>query len=482
MRQLACLLFLFLLRPGPLFAQSYSTNFPLTENPISENGNWTVPSRHGDSSLWGDIETNGSMAYGVSMPTTYGDPTAILTGTWNPSQTATGTVKIVSSDTSCCVEAELRLRMTISANSITGYEITCSVTTTHYLQIVRWNGANGQYVYLNQDDSSDYCSNGDVLMATITGTNPSTINVYKNGTLLITACDNGGGNSGSCGGHGYGGPGGAAGPFTNGAPGMGFYNNQGYAWSTFGFSSFSASAPSYSTNFPLTENPISENGNWTVPSQHGDSSLWGDVRTTPGLALGVNQPTNYGDPTAALTGTWGVAQTETATIYANNVPHTCCTEIELRPHTTISSNSINGYEINCSVAGGNYMQLVRWNGPNGQFVYLNQNGTICHNGDVISVQTIGTNPINFSIYLNGSLVLTGCDNGGSGSSGSCGGVSYSGPGGAAGPFSGGAPGIGFCCGTSGFSTSGFSSFSASAPSGTGGEPPNAPTNLTATVE
>ena len=59
----------------------------------------------------------------------------------------------------------------------------------------------------------------------------------------------------------------------------------------------------YSTSFPGTEDPISENGNW-VGGQNAGGNLWGNVQKTPGFAFGVSQPTQFGDPTAILTGTW----------------------------------------------------------------------------------------------------------------------------------------------------------------------------------
>ena len=41
----------------------------------------------------------------------------------------------------------------------------------------------------------------------------------------------------------------------------------------------------YSTNFPSTENPISESGRWI---NGGSTGLkWANVRTTPGLAFGT---------------------------------------------------------------------------------------------------------------------------------------------------------------------------------------------------
>ena len=81
------------------------------------------------------------MAYGVSQPTTFGDPTAILTGSWAANQQAQVTVKIDTTPTVCGHEIEVRLRMTISANRITGYEVYCSVVPgKKYRHIARWSG------------------------------------------------------------------------------------------------------------------------------------------------------------------------------------------------------------------------------------------------------------------------------------------------------------------------------------------------------
>ena len=49
-----------------------------------------------------------------------------------------------------------------------------------------------------------------------------------------------------------------------------------------------AYAATYATHFPLTENPISDSGHWT----NGKTAAldWGDVSTTPGLAIGQAGP------------------------------------------------------------------------------------------------------------------------------------------------------------------------------------------------
>ena len=68
--------------------------------------------------------------------------------------------------------------------------------------------------------------------------------------------------------------------------------------------SASAATHTYTTNFPLTENPISEGGKWINGKKDGVD--WTDVRTTPGLAFGTeiggNRPEleKYDDATALL--------------------------------------------------------------------------------------------------------------------------------------------------------------------------------------
>ncbi len=212
-------------------AHTYNTTFPLSEDPISEGGNWAAGSSAG-ASLWGNVQTTSGFAYGVDEPTKYGDPTAMLTGTWGPAQTVTATVKIVKTPTgSCCREVELRLRTTILPHSITGYEAYCSVMPDNqYCHIARWNGPNGSYWNFETGSSAAYLADGDVIKATATGANPTVITLYKNGTRILQATD-----VGSAGG-GFG----AFGPWASGNPGIGFYDDHDSNWKDFGFSSFSA--------------------------------------------------------------------------------------------------------------------------------------------------------------------------------------------------------------------------------------------------
>jgi hypothetical protein len=80
-----------------------------------------------------------------------------------------------------------------------------------------------------------------------------------------------------------------------------------------------ASGPmTYTTSFPLTENPISESAHWINGGTTGID--WGNVQTTPGLAHGavVSGGPPYNDSTAVLSGTWGSEQTAEATVHTVN--------------------------------------------------------------------------------------------------------------------------------------------------------------------
>lgn len=227
-------------RPGE---HSYATTFPLSENPVSEGGAWMGGSSGGSSfraghiwngwRLWGDVQTGHDMAYGVDEPTEFGDPTAILAGTWGPAQTVTATVRISKVPTGfCCHEVELRLRTTITDKSITGYEAYCSVMPDNqYCHVARWNGPNGSYWNFEAQPVNTYLVDGDVITATATGTNPTVITLFRNQKKILEAQD-----SGTAGG-GFG----AYGPWTSGNPGIGFFDIHDRNWGEFGFSSFSAS-------------------------------------------------------------------------------------------------------------------------------------------------------------------------------------------------------------------------------------------------
>ena len=212
------LLALAFLSGAEAIARTYTTNFSLTENPISEGGNWI---NGGTTGLdWFNVRTDGTHAHGNTTTGSYTDPTALLTATWAPNQTVEATVYSVNQTASYYQEVELRLRSSISAHSITGYEILfrCLKTPSAYMEIVRWNGPVGDFTYLRQYSGSEYgVANGDVVKATING---STITVYINGVQKGTATDS---------------------TYATGNPGIGFNYGVGSTNGDFGFTNFSAS-------------------------------------------------------------------------------------------------------------------------------------------------------------------------------------------------------------------------------------------------
>jgi len=178
---------------------SYTTNFPLTENPISEGGNWVNGGRPGID--WADISTSPGLAIGHEVGVRFSDGTALLTGTWAPDQTAIAAVYATNQNDSCYQEVELRLRSSVSAHSCTGYEINfkASKTSGAYSQIVRWNGALGDFTYLDSRKGAQYgVKTGDTVKASIVG---NVITAYINGVQMLQATDT---------------------VFTSGNPGIGF--------------------------------------------------------------------------------------------------------------------------------------------------------------------------------------------------------------------------------------------------------------------
>src|ERR1700675_1494441 len=127
----------------------YSTSFPLTENPVSLGGNWI---NGGSTGLdWGNSRTTPGLAFGtvVSGAPPYNDSTAVLAGTWASNQMAQATVYTVNQTHAIYEEVELRLRSTITAHSITGYEFDyrCTADGSQYVVIVRWNGPLHVFTY-----------------------------------------------------------------------------------------------------------------------------------------------------------------------------------------------------------------------------------------------------------------------------------------------------------------------------------------------
>lgn len=133
-----------------------------------------------------------------------------------------------------------------------------------------------------------------------------------------------------------------------------------------------ADARTYVTKLSLTENPISEDGNWVNCRTVGFD--WSDVSMTPGLAFGSQSGSNgYDDSTVLLKGIWSPNQSVTATIHSlNQNGGDVYEEVEIRLRSSLSAHSCTGYEIlyRCLKNSSFYVQIVRWNGPLGSFTYL----------------------------------------------------------------------------------------------------------------
>jgi hypothetical protein len=202
----------------------YATSFPLTENPISENGSWINGQAVGLD--WHDVSTTPGLAIGHQSGTSYSDGTALLTGAWGPTQTVEAVVHTVNPKESCYQEVEMRLRSALTAHSCSGYEISFKATksASAYLIIVRWNGALGDFTYLKNSTGAEFgIAEGDTVKATIVG---NVITAYLNGVAVGTATDS---------------------TYASGSPGMGFNLETGDAScigtnGDYGFTSFKATA------------------------------------------------------------------------------------------------------------------------------------------------------------------------------------------------------------------------------------------------
>jgi hypothetical protein len=173
------------LTPAP-HVNTYTTSFPLTENPMTEGGRWMEGKTVGID--WGNISTTPGLAIGTAGPKRFADATALLTGTWGPTQTAEAVVSKKS--VFHYPEVSLRLRSAMSPHNCSGYEISNSLKSddTAYLIIVRWNGPLADFTYLVQDHGKQYgVTTGDVVKATIVG---NVITAYKNGVQLAQVTDN----------------------------------------------------------------------------------------------------------------------------------------------------------------------------------------------------------------------------------------------------------------------------------------------------
>jgi hypothetical protein len=140
------------------------------------------------------VQTANGYAYGTPSAVPYSDPTAILAGSWGADQYIEGIVYSAGPNPSQYEEVELRLRTTITAHSITGYEIfnrCLRGDAASYLIIAKWPGplatnASDFTILFSQTGPDWGVRDGDVVSAEIIG---DTITVRVNGVLKATVVD-----------------------------------------------------------------------------------------------------------------------------------------------------------------------------------------------------------------------------------------------------------------------------------------------------
>lgn len=203
-------------------AQTYTTTFNTgNERPISQSGKWLNGLLDGlDWSNCSITNTSPTGAVGIGAQVdagaggnSYNDSTVCLTGSWGATQSVSCTFWVDRANGANVnqnyIEAEIKLRTTITSHSITGYELDWSGNIpplrTGYIFIVRWDGPFGAGNFHDITDGGTHSgsqynlSPGDILSATITNTGPNSCKIYAyvNGVLWATGTDNSCWNSGS---------------------------------------------------------------------------------------------------------------------------------------------------------------------------------------------------------------------------------------------------------------------------------------------
>ena len=144
----------------------------------------------------------------------------------------------------------------------------------------------------------------------------------------------------------------------------------------------------YTTSFVGTENPLSEGGVW-----QNNGLDWTNVQKAGGAAFGTQSGLgNYDDSYAYLALTnagWPANMTVSGVIYRPAPTAVGTHEVELLLRWTDSPHVAKGYEVLLSFGGE--VQIVRWNGPLGDFTPLGNSGYYAglKDGDVFSATAVG---------------------------------------------------------------------------------------------
>jgi hypothetical protein len=195
--------------PASVFAQTFTTGFDGTENPLSEGGAWSHQGLD-----WKLVRKADGVAFGTQTGTGgYDDSYAILSG-FPADQSGAGVIQRTPGS-SGIHEVEILLRWTDSAHSAKGYECLLSYDAS-YAQIVRWNGPFGDFTYIGWAAHAPMPKTGDTFSAAITG---NLIIAYYNGAEIMRATDT---------------------TYHAGNPGIGFYRESAGSAGDMGFSSYTA--------------------------------------------------------------------------------------------------------------------------------------------------------------------------------------------------------------------------------------------------
>jgi hypothetical protein len=188
---------------------------------------------------------------------------------------------------------------------------------------------------------------------------------------------------------------------------------------------------SYANSFDVDDAPLSDGGMWLNGGTDGVD--WVDVIVKDGKAYGGRSRMavaeqraeqgnleggeaaapmgDYDDPTAILAGEWGPDQHGRATVYSVNPTDEYFQEVEIRLRSTMDPKHCRGYEVfwRCLQEEGGYAEIVRWNGPIGDFTSLKRlQGAeygVKH-GDVIEATVIGNV---LTGYVNGVEMISVTD-------------------------------------------------------------------------
>lgn len=196
--------------------QSYFTNFPLVENPISEGGRWV---NNGLRSTYARTKAGGKAMGTVNNSGGQGDSYAHLTG-FGADQTVQATIfRDPAGETTDTHEVGIHLRMDDSSGKAKTYEINFQMQGE--IQIVRWDNSPAGYTYLSPSGTNydKPFATRDVVKARIAG---STITVWVNDVQVLTVVDS---------------------SYATGQPGMNFFKRVLGTNDQYCFTSFRASSP-----------------------------------------------------------------------------------------------------------------------------------------------------------------------------------------------------------------------------------------------